>query len=159
MYPHSASSMASPHCELVRLSRTVIVLPYSDPNAMYMTLRFGSTCADPQGDSISRVFDDPKGLFASAPVNTALTKSKSRDSTEKLASVGTAATTTAAMSGYESASLNCSVVVFVLALSCRDLSVGRRHKLSALNGYGCLCLRRSSSPVTARGPPATPEGA
>ena len=92
--------MASPHCELVRLSRTAIVLPYSDPNAMYMTLCVGSTCADPQGDSLSRVFDDPKGLFASAPVNTALTKSKSRDSTEKLATVGAAATTTAAMAGY-----------------------------------------------------------
>lgn len=35
------------------------------------------------------MFDDPKGLFASAPVNAALTKSKSKDSSEKL--VGAAA--------------------------------------------------------------------
>ena len=55
-------------------------------------------CANLQGDSISRVFDDPKGLFASAPVNAALTKSKSRDSTEKLLTVGSASV--AAAAGY-----------------------------------------------------------
>jgi ABC-type transporter Mla subunit MlaD len=66
-----------------------------------------------QGDSISRVFDDPKGLFASAPVNLALTKSKSRDSSEKLVGAAAAAAAAAAVTaGYA------ATVADVLSLMC-----------------------------------------
>lgn len=102
--------------------------------------------ADLQGDSLSRVFDDPKGLFASAPVNTALTKSKSRDSSEKLTVPVTASVT----AGYEAIVAELLSPMHLLYLV-NVLSVSQRAKKSQmLTGWAvvaCICAAiRPQSP-------------